>query len=75
VMINGLRYLTLTITKPAVPDGVKRSVQVSPNLVDWFSGKNHTTVLDDNERFLKVRDNTPLVPGRKRFIRLKTAPR
>lgn len=75
VTIDGLRYLTLTVTKPALPDAVKRSVQVSPNLVDWFSGKNHTTVLDDNERFLKVRDNTPLAPGRKRFIRLKTSSR
>jgi chitodextrinase len=72
-IIDGVKYLTLTAAKPAMPDGVKRSVQVSPNLVDWFSGKNHTTVLTDNGRFLKVRDNTPLAPGRKRYIRLKTS--
>lgn len=72
VMIGGLKYLTLTVTKPAVPDGVKRSVQVSPNLVDWFSGANHVTIIEDNERFLKVRDNTPLTPGARRYIRLKT---
>ncbi len=71
VTIDGLRYLTLTVTQP----GATRNVQVSSNLVDWFSGNNHTTVLDDNERFLKVRDNTPLAPGRKRYIRLKTASR
>ena len=74
-IIGGRKYLVLTVAKPALPDGRKRSVQVSSNLVDWFSGRNHTTVVADNERFLKVRDNTPLTPGRKRYIRLKTSPR
>lgn len=72
-VIDGMKYLTLTTAKPAMPDGLKRSVQVSPNLIDWFSGKSHTSVLTDNEHFLKVRDNTPLAPGRKRYIRLKTS--
>jgi len=72
VIIDGAEYLVLTAGKPAVPDGVKRSVQVSSNLVDWFSGRKHTTVIEDNERFLKVRDNTPLTPGARRYIRLKT---
>jgi hypothetical protein len=71
--IDGLKYLVLTVAKPAIPDDIKRVVQVSPNLVDWFSGSDHTTVIADNERFLRVRDNTPLSPGSKRFIRLKTS--
>lgn len=71
IVIKGRKYLTLTIPKPAKPDGKTRRVEVSSNLVDWFSGSQHTTVLADNERFLKVRDNTPLVPGKKRHIRLK----
>lgn len=70
-IIGGEKFLTLTVAKPAVPDGV----QVSSNLVDWFSGRRHTTVLADNDCFLKVRDNTPLTPGRKRHIRLKTTSR
>lgn len=66
-IIGGLKYLTLTAPKPALAT----RVQVSPNLTDWFSGANHVTIVSDNERFLKVRDNTPLAPGKKRYIRLK----
>ena len=71
--IDGHKYLVLTATKPAIPDGLKRSVEVSPNLVDWFSGPKHTTVIRNNGSVLKVRDNTPVTPGSKRYIRLKTS--
>ena len=70
-VIGGRKYLLLTVTKPAIPDGAKYTVQVSSDLLDWFSGKNHTTVLINDDRYLKVRDNTPLLPGEKRYIRLK----
>jgi hypothetical protein len=70
--VDGRKYLTLTFTKPAIADGLTRTVEVSPNLVDWFSGTKHTTIITDNEEFRKVRDNTPVTPGEKRFIRLKT---
>ena len=71
VTINGKKYLTLTVAKPAGADEVTPTVQVSPDLTKWFSGNKHTTVMSDNERFIKVRDNTPLVPGKKRHIRVK----
>lgn len=72
MVVDGEKFLTLTLTKPSVPDGLKRRVEVSPNLVDWFSGRSHTSVVADNERFLTVRDNTPITPGRKRYIRVRT---
>ncbi len=75
VNINGTGYLTLTIPKPASGKGKKPVVEVSSDLVKWFSGKRHTTVLADNKRVLRVRDNTPLHPGRKRFIRVSPATR
>ena len=71
-IVDGRKFLVLTVVKPAVPDGLKRTVEVSPNLIDWFSGRQHTTVLSNNNVFLKVRDNTPVTPGAKRYIRLKT---
>ncbi|MEO5712506.1 MAG: Ig-like domain-containing protein [Luteolibacter sp.] len=70
-VIGGKKYLVLTLAKPAVPDGVKRVVEVSPDLQNWFSGTKHTTIITDNEKVLKVRDNTPIRPGTKRYIRLK----
>ncbi len=73
-VIGGEKFLVLTVAKPALPDGVSRTVQVSPNLLDWFSGKNHTTVLIDDETILRVRDDEPMTPGKKRYIRLKTRP-
>lgn len=72
-IIDGRKYLTLTAAKSDMLDGAESNVQVSSNLVDWFSGRVHTTVIADNERVLKVRDNTPVSPDAKRYIRLKTA--
>jgi hypothetical protein len=46
-------------------------VEVSPDLLDWYSGTSHTTVLIDDATTLKVRDNTPVTPRTKRYIRLK----
>ncbi len=73
-IIDGKKYLSLTLAKPLAPDGVKRVIQVSPDLMDWFSGVQHTTVVTDNESILKVRDNTPVTRSGKRFIRLKETP-
>lgn len=75
VTINGLRYKTLTFTKPSVPDGLRRTVEVSPNLVDWYSGRKHTSIVTDTATYQTVRDNTPLRPDAKRYIRLKTSRR
>jgi PKD repeat protein len=74
-VVDGKKYRSLTVTKPNTPDGLKRTVQVSPDLLDWFSGRRHTTVLLDTDTVLKVRDNIPVTPGSKRHIRLKTSPR
>ena len=68
---DGLKYLTLEITKAPGTENSRRIAEVSPNLMDWYSGKKHTTVIRDDARVLKVRDNTPFTPGRKRFIRLR----
>ncbi len=64
---DGLKYLVLTIDKPAVG----AAAEVSSNLTEWFSGKKYTTTLMDNASVLRVRDNTPVRQGEKRYIRLK----
>lgn len=69
--IDGARYRVLTIRKADLPAGRRPVVQVSSDLVHWSRGPRHTTVLRDDRSILKVRDNTPLAPGRKRHIRLK----
>lgn len=69
-VIQGQKYLALTVTKQA-GDPVAGSVEVSPNLLYWFSGTRHTTILIDDATTLKVRDNTPISGGVKRYIRLK----
>lgn len=66
---DGSKYLVLTVKKPA--NGAKATVEVSSNLVDWYSGANHTTTLVDNATTLQVRDDTPVQEGKKRYIRLK----
>ncbi len=64
------KYLKLTVRRsPGTPKPV---VEVSPNLVDWFSGDDYTTRLIDDGAILKVRDNTPVTPDAKRFIRARS---
>jgi chitodextrinase len=72
LLIDGRRYLTLTAEKTT---GRQPVIEVSSDLVKWFSGERHTTTLIDDGRILKVRDNTPLHPGGKRFIRVRPATR
>lgn len=71
-VIDGRKYLALTVTRSSA---VKPVIEVSSDLLTWFSGPSHTTVLIDNDRLLKVRDNTPLTADRKRHIRVKPQPR
>ena len=71
VRILGQKFRCVTIPKNGIDDPVQDSVEVSPNLVDWFSGPRHTTVVKDSAEVLKVRDNIPTQRGRQRFIRVK----
>ncbi len=68
-------FLTLTITKPAYPiSGITYVVESAGLLsqpLPWSTGT--TTILIDDGITLKVRDNTPIAPGVKRFIRLRVS--
>ena len=68
---DGLKYLVLTVTKPVGGNLGTASTEVSSNLIDWYSGVQHTTTLVDSATLLQVRDNTPVQDGEKRYIRLK----
>jgi hypothetical protein len=70
-LADGRRYLTLTVIKPSEDFLPTRSVEVSSNLIDWYCGSKHTTIMTDDAFLLKVRDNAPLTPGTKRYIRMK----
>ena len=68
---DGLSYLVLTVEKSSDWALSNRRVEVSGNLVDWYSGKKHTKVLVDDDSTLRVQDKTPVSPSKKRYIRLK----
>ena len=70
-IVDGQKFLTLTATKPPGISGITATIEVSSNLIDWLSGDQHTTVVMDNDATLKIRDNTPISPGAKRYIRLR----
>jgi hypothetical protein len=73
--IQGKKYRTLTVAKDSLPAGAKLTVEVSPDLTRWFSGKKHTTVMANNKKRIKVRDNTPFSATSKRHIRLRPVKR
>jgi hypothetical protein len=70
--INSLSYLTITIIKTPEATFENPVVEVSSNLVDWYSGSRHTTVIHEGALKLVVRDDTPIGPGSKRYIRIKS---
>jgi len=71
VAADGSKHLVLTVRKSAEWNLEKHTVEVSSNLLDWYSGNHHTTTLVDSPTTLSVRDNTPLGSQGKRYIRLK----
>jgi predicted outer membrane repeat protein len=70
---EGSKYLTLSLNKVENADAVASDVEVSSDLLDWYSGSSYTTTLVDSETLLKVRDDVPVKTGEKRYIRLKPA--
>ncbi len=68
-VVDGQKYLSLTVTKSAENAG--SVIEVSPDLIDWYSGNQYTTTILDNATTLKVRDNAPITLEAKRYIRLK----
>jgi predicted outer membrane repeat protein len=65
------KFLMIVVSKPSDEKLFRPLVEVSSNLVDWYSGETHTTIVMDDEAFLKVRDNTTFAAGMKRFIRMR----
>lgn len=71
VAADGLKYLEITVRKLPQRFYVRPTVEVSPNLIDWYSGRNHTSVMADDAFYLTVRDKTPFRADGKRYIRVK----
>jgi len=65
-VVQGQKYLALSVAGASAG-----TVEVSSNLLDWYSGKKHTTILINDGVTLKVRDNVPYTQDAKRYIRLK----
>ncbi len=68
--VTGADHLTLEVPKNSAATDTTFLIEVSPDLVNWFSGPAHTTVLADTPTLLRVRDNTPVSGAARRFIRL-----
>jgi hypothetical protein len=66
----GQGYLTLTVNRTADPADVTAVVQVSGDLVNWFSGPGNTVTLTNTPTQLVVQDSVPLSQFIARFIRL-----
>ncbi len=64
-------FLTLTINRNPEAAGIEFVVEVSSDLIDWESGEEHVTVLTNEPSLLKVRDNTTVTDGDRRFIRFR----
>lgn len=68
-LLNGQKYRAISMQ--CSPHDLNGTVEVSSNLLDWYSGSKHTSVLTDTPGYLKVRDNTPFTSEKNRFIRFK----
>lgn len=70
VNVDGQKFLTLTVSKPAAGVAPESLVEVSPNLLDWSSGPKHVTVVSDDGKTVTLRDDKPSTAAGKRYIRL-----
>lgn len=64
-------YLSLLIPMNPDAEDVALTIEVSSDLVTWFSGPAHTTVVADTAESRLVRDNTPLSSSPRRFMRVR----
>jgi len=64
------QYLTLSMSRSDLKNDITYVVEVSDDLVNWYSGPSFTTVITNSSSLLSVRDNTPMSLASKRFIRL-----
>jgi len=69
--VEGERRLSITLDKTRAPAGARPLVEVSPDLLHWFSGSDHTRVLEDSSRIYRVGDRTGTTATAKRFIRVR----
>lgn len=69
--VGGETYLALLIPRNESASDVDFFAQVSTDLVNWESGEDATTVVFDAREWLKVRDNTPVSKGSRRFLRFQ----
>ncbi len=78
---NGLEYVALTFTERNDDPNLTYTVQVTSDLTQradtWHSGSSFTTVVSQTSNGdttqITVRDNTPLTPPAKRFIRVQVS--
>ncbi len=71
--IDGRDHLALTVPKGPYDDAENSllTVEVSSDLIEWFSAAPHVVVLEDSSAMLDVRDATPVSASSRRFIRLR----
>ena len=70
-LIDGRLYLTLSYQNSSATGTPLPTVEVSSDLMDWYSGDDHTVTVVANNGFVTVRDKTATSPQAKRYIRLK----
>jgi kumamolisin len=82
VQSGGQTYLAITYTQLNTDPNLTYTVQVTGDLTQqtdqWHSGSTYTTVVvppvsTGNTSQVTVRDNTPITPGIKRFIRVQVS--
>lgn len=78
ITVSGVKYMTLTYTKPIVSSDITYAVQVSSDRTTWFSGSNYTATVsttnnpDGVTQTVIVRDKTSIASQARRFMRLQT---
>jgi hypothetical protein len=66
---GGNLYLTMTVNRAAIQPDVTYLVEVSADLMNWFSGGTNTVTLTNSSTQLVVRDNVAAPANTARFIR------
>ena len=70
VTSGGESYLEMLVPKRPGATQLNFAVWVSSDLVSWMTGSPDTTILENTDTVLHVRDNTPVSAGLPRYMKL-----
>lgn len=71
LQVDGASYRIITVEKSKESETLSPLVEVSSDLINWYSGSKHTAILAENPQVIRIRDRTAIPKSGNRYIRVR----